>query len=161
MSATQSREQFSIPSLLGLLGWVAVSFCAAVPGFWFHPDAWYEGLNKPAWHPPNWLFGPVWSVLYLLMGISAWRVWLKGDGVGGALLLFLVQLAFNALWTPLFFGMHRPDLALVCIVVLLVLIVATRRAFRQYDGLAAWLLIPYLLWVAFATALNAVLWRMN
>jgi tryptophan-rich sensory protein len=150
-------------SLLALVGWVLLSYAAALPGIWFPPDAWYVNLEKPSWNPPNWIFGPVWSALYLLMGISAWMVWSK-DGfsrAGEALTLFLLQLGLNALWTPVFFGMKRLDLALVIIVALLILIAVTRKAFRRHDRLAAWLLVPYLLWVGFATALNAVLWRMN
>jgi benzodiazapine receptor len=165
MSLTSARSRtISGPvTLLALLGWVLLSFAAALSGAWFPPDAWYGNLEKPSWNPPNWLFGPVWSVLYLLMGISAWLVWKKDGftGAGGALTLFLVQLGLNALWTPVFFGMQRPDLALFVIVALLIMIAATRKAFRRHDRLAAWLLVPYLLWVGFATALNAALWRMN
>lgn len=150
-------------SLLALVGWVLLSYAAALPGIWFPPDAWYVNLEKPSWNPPNWIFGPMWSTLYLLMGISAWMVWSR-DGfsrAGAALTLFLLQLGLNALWTPVFFGMKRPDLALVIIVALLIMIAVTRKAFRRHDRLAAWLLVPYLLWVGFATALNAVLWRLN
>jgi benzodiazapine receptor len=163
LTATHERSHFGPLTLLALVGWVLLSFAAAFPGVWFPPDTWYAHLEKPSWNPPNWLFGPVWSALYLLMGISAWMVW-RRDGfgrAGGALTLFLVQLGLNALWTPVFFGMRRPDLALFVIVTLLIMIAATRKAFRRHDRLAAWLLVPYLLWVGFATALNAALWRMN
>lgn len=164
LTATHSRSHPPGPlTLLALVGWVLLSFAAALPGYWAPPGTWYAQLDKPSWNPPGWIFGPVWSVLYLLMGISAWIVWRK-DGfarAGGALTLFLAQLGLNALWTPVFFGMKRPDLALFVIVALLVLIAATRKAFRKHDRLAAWLLVPYLLWVGFATALNAALWRMN
>lgn len=150
-------------ALLALLGWVLLCYAAILPGICCRPGSWYANLDKPWWHPPMWIFASVWSVLYLLMGISAWRVWRK-DGfarAGGALTLFLVQLGLNALWMPVFFGMRRPDLALLVMVTLLIMIAATRKAFRKHDRLAAWLLVPYLLWVGLATALNAALWRMN
>lgn len=126
-------------------------------------DAWYFELRRPPWTPPGWLFGPAWTLLYVLIGISVWRVWrvggLRRDRV--ALALFASQWALNVAWTGLFFGLERPDLALGEIVVLLALIAATALRFRRHDGPAAWLLVPYLGWVAFATALNAAFWWLN
>jgi tryptophan-rich sensory protein len=124
-------------------------------------NTWYQGLVKPAWNPPSWLFAPVWTVLYVLMGVAAWKVWLEGKfwGVPGA--LFALQLALNFGWSWLFFGQRRPDLALVEIVVLWVSILAMILSFRQVSGVTQWLLLPYILWVTFAGYLNFTLWSLN
>lgn len=149
-----------------LLVFVAISFAApAVSAILsvFEPGEWYRGLNKPWFNPPNWIFGPVWTILYCAMGVAAWLVWRKGDGraLVWPLGLFAVQLVFNALWTPLFFGMHRPGLALVDILALWLAIVATIVAFGSVSKGAAVLLVPYLLWVSFASVLNASIWWLN
>ena len=130
---------------------------------------WYAAIEKPAWNPPPWLFGPVWTFLYITMGLSAWLVWRSGRGqavavehrVRTALLVYAAQLGANAVWSPIFFGAKRIDLALAVIVVLLVLIVATVRRFYQVNRLAGLLLVPYLAWVTFATVLNATIWQLN
>lgn len=128
-------------------------------------DSWYANLVKPSFNPPGWVFGPVWTLLYTLMGIAAWLVWkrgsLSGPPVRGALTLFLLQLALNALWSVLFFGLKSPLLALVDIAALLAAIVATIAVFRPISPAAAWLMTPYLAWVAFAAILNAAIWRLN
>lgn len=123
----------------------------------------YAQLTRPAWSPPSWLFGPVWSVLYLLMGIAAWLVWREpaSPAQRRALILFGVQLVLNALWSWLFFAWHRGALALVEVVVLEALIVATLVAFWRIRPLAGALLVPYALWVAFATTLTWAIWRLN
>ena len=147
----------------GLMAWIVLCFGAAAFGTLTTDPSWYGVLQKPSWAPPAWLFGPVWSLLYLTMGIAAWLVW-RRDGFSGAsraLSLFLVQLALNAAWTWIFFGMRRPGWALVEIVVLWVLIFATVLAFRRHSHAASWLLVPYLAWVNFAAVLNASLWRLN
>lgn len=146
-----------------LIGWTLLPFVAAVLGAAFPPDAWFAALNKPSWQPPNWLFGPVWTLLYLSMGLAAGLVWLRGPSARSkaALVLFFVQLAVNALWTPVFFGLREMGWALLVIVLLALLIIATIRAFWRVHRLAAWMLLPYLAWVSFATALNATLWRLN
>ncbi len=151
-------------SSLELLFWLAVSFAPGLTGFLVQPDSsWWRNLRKPDWAPPDYLFGPVWTVLYLLIGVAVYRVARRRDHVVGptALLWFFTQLVLNALWTPLFFGMHRPDLALVCIVGMLLAIVGTMRAFARVTPSSAALLVPYLLWVSFATALNAAIWQLN
>jgi tryptophan-rich sensory protein len=128
------------------------------------PRSWYAALAKPSFTPPNWVFGPVWTVLYLLMGIAAFLIWRKGlasAGVKTALAWFLVQLGLNALWTPVFFGLHRIGLALAVIVLLGAAIVATMYRFFRISRPAGLLLVPYLLWVSFATVLNASLWYLN
>jgi tryptophan-rich sensory protein len=123
----------------------------------------YATLNQPAWAPPAGVFGPVWTLLYIAMAWAAWLVW-RERGFGrarGALGLFVVQLVFNALWSWLFFGWHRGALAFADILVLLALIVATIVAFARIRRAAAWLLAPYLAWVAFATLLSYSVWQRN
>jgi tryptophan-rich sensory protein len=146
-----------------LLGWVTLSFSATLMGALFGPDEWYEALNKPPWNPPNWVFGPVWTALYTMMAVAAWLVWQPGGFARQrrALTWFLTQLALNAMWTPLFFGLQRPGIALVEIVLLWGAIVMTALAFQRVSRVAAWLLMPYLAWVSFAAVLNFSLWRLN
>lgn len=148
---------------LGLAGWLLASFAAGGIGAQFMPGAWYAALNKPSWTPPGAVFGPVWTVLYVLMGVAAWLVWRKEGfaGAGAALTLFLVQLGLNALWSYLFFGRHRPDLALVDIVVLWALILVVTLLFWRHSPVAGGMMAPYLLWVSFASALNFSIWRLN
>jgi translocator protein len=157
--------QRSLPSqLLGLLGWLLVAFAAAALGAIASIDAasFYSQLNKPSWAPPAALFGPVWSVLYLLMGISAWLVWRAPDPARkSALVLFCVQLAANALWSWLFFAWHRGALASAEVLVLLALIAGTALAAWRSSRLAAVLLLPYLTWVAFASMLTWAVWQGN
>lgn len=151
--------------ILGLAGWLVVTFVAAAIGAAASVNAneFYSQLVQPAWAPPAWVFGPVWSVLYLAMGIAAWLVW-RTAGFGSArkaLTLFLVQLALNSLWSWLFFGWHQGALAFANILLLWILIAATLIAFYRAQALAGWLLIPYLLWVSFATVLNFAVWQLN
>jgi tryptophan-rich sensory protein len=150
---------------LGLPLWLGVSFAAAALGGVASAGApaFYARLAKPSWAPPAWLFGPAWTVLFLLMGTAAWLVWRSRGhrGARPALVLFVVQLAFNALWSWLFFAWQRGALALAEVVLLEVLIVATLLAFWRVRRLAGALMVPYALWVAYATALTAALWRMN
>lgn len=152
-------------SLLGLAGWLAISFVTAAIGSYASINAagFYQSLAQPAWAPPGWLFGPVWSVLYVLMGVAAWLVW-RTHGFAGArraLVLFIVQLVANALWTWLFFVWHMGAVALVEVALLWLLIAATALAFGRLNRLAALLLLPYLAWVGFATALTYALWQRN
>lgn len=158
--------QVSVPKqVLGLLGWLTVSALAGSIGAIASVNAaeFYQQLARPVWAPPAWLFGPVWSVLYVLMGFAAWLVWRRHGfrGASGALMLFIAQLAANALWTWLFFAWHRGALSFAEIVVLWLLVAATIGAFWRLHRLAALLLIPYLAWVSFAAALNFSLWRLN
>lgn len=145
-----------------LAGWLAASFAAAAVGAVATRQApeFYAQLVRPDWAPPDWLFGPVWTVLYALMGIAAWRVWRKA-GFGSALYLFLAQLALNALWSWLFFAWRLGAAAFAEVVVLWALIAATLAAFLRIDRLAGALLLPYLLWVSFACALTYAVWRAN
>lgn len=155
----RDRPRFS---LVHLLFWLAISYAPAATGIAFQPDHWWRRITKPSWTPPDQLFGPVWLVLYFLIGVAVYRVARRNsDATPGAVTWFFVQLVLNALWTPLFFGMHRPDLALVCIALLWLAIVGMIRSFARIDGPAAALLVPYLLWVSFASALNAAIWWLN
>lgn len=120
-------------------------------------DSWYQGLVKPLWSPPNWIFGPVWLSLYLMMGVSWFLAWKKGAPKA----LFLIHLAFNSLWSVLFFGFKQPGLALVEIVILWLLIVAVMRQFYKFNRWSVYLLLPYFLWVSFATFLNFSIYRLN
>jgi tryptophan-rich sensory protein len=148
---------------VGLVGWLALCYAAMGVGALFPADAWYAELRKPSWTPPNWVFPVVWPVLYTLMGVSAWLVWRWAGfgGAGAALGVFLAQLAVNAAWSYLFFGLHRADLGLIDIAALWLLIGATVAAFRRHSATAAWFLAPYLLWVSYAATLNAGILRMN
>lgn len=149
----------------GLIGWFIVSFAAAATGAVasIHAKSFYGQLAQPLWAPPAWIFGPVWTFLYALMAIAAWLVWRSGgfNRHRVALSLFLAQLVLNALWSWLFFAWHLGALALADIVVLWSLIAATLVAFRRARPLAGTLLVPYLLWVSFAGALNYAVWCMN
>jgi benzodiazapine receptor len=122
---------------------------------------WYAGLAKPSWNPPNWIFGPVWTALYISMAVAAWLVWQQGGLWQWALGLFALQLVLNAAWSWLFFGFHMPGAAFAEIVVLLAAIVATTIAFWPKSMMAGILMLPYLGWVAFATVLNFTIWRLN
>lgn len=151
--------------IIGFVAWLVASFTAAGIGGAASLQAgpFYTQLVRPGWAPPPDLFGPVWTVLYALMGISAWLIWRVGGfhAARTALTLFLVQLAVNALWSWLFFGWHLGALAFVDIVLLWGLVVATLVAFWRINPLAGALLIPYLLWVSFAMALNHSVWQLN
>jgi translocator protein len=151
--------------ILGLAAWLLVTFAAAAVGAVASIEAagFYLQLERPAWAPPAGVFGPVWSVLYTLIALAAWRVWRQGGFAHQrrALTLFLVQLVLNALWSWLFFGWHRGALAFVDIVLLLVSIVATLIAFWRADRVAGVLFVPYLAWVSFASALNFAVWQLN
>ncbi|MBW1297494.1 TspO/MBR family protein [Aquimarina litoralis] len=127
-------------------------------------STWYVGLKKPSFTPPNWLFAPVWTVLYILMGIAAGIVWSRGfyhKWVKTALYHFGFQLLLNAAWSIFFFGMRNPLIALVDILALFILLLFTIKWFKVVNSTAAYLLIPYLIWVAFATALNFSIWQLN
>jgi len=150
----------------GLAVSILICFAAAGVGSLLTRPAignWYSLLRKPAWTPPNWIFGPVWSALYLAMAVAAWLVWRK-VGLSGAklaLALFGVQLLFNVGWSAVFFGLRMPGPAFAEIVILWLLILATTAAFWPVSRAAATLMVPYLLWVMFAAALNFVIWRLN
>lgn len=148
---------------LALLGWVAVTFAVAAMGGLFLPGDWYAHLQKPAWNPPNWVFGPVWTALYATMAVAAWLVWKRGGFARQRLplSLFVAQLLLNALWSPLFFGLHHAGLAFADLSLLWLALLATTSAFWNAHSPAGALLLPYLAWVTFAGALNFTIWRLN
>lgn len=151
--------------IAGLAGWLALSVAAGAVAALASADAgtFYEQLVRPAWSPPAWLFAPVWSVLYLVMGFAAWLVWRERavTATRWALSLYLIQLIANALWTWLFFAWRQGAWAFMEILVLLALIVATMIAFWGVSRTAGMLLLPYLLWVGFASTLTYATWRAN
>lgn len=158
-------QRSTLSQIAGLVGWLAVAFAAASIGAFASVNAgtFYAQLVRPSWAPPAWVFGPVWSVLYMLMGIAAWLVW-REQGArrqGVALTIFIVQLVVNALWSWLFFAWHQGALAFADVLVLLVLIAAMIRSFWRIRPLAGVLMLPYLLWVGFASALTWAVWRGN
>ncbi|MFH0966261.1 MAG: TspO/MBR family protein [Methanobacteriota archaeon] len=143
------------PLLIGFIGSLATM--PSIP-------IWYAHLNKPWFSPPNWVFGPVWTLLYILMGVSLWLVIRNGlspPGTKTGFLFYIAQLLFNLLWSFVFFGMQMPGLGLLVILILFMLIVATMVTFRKISRWACILLIPYLCWVGFATILNAALYVLN
>jgi len=151
-------------SALILLVFLLACAAAAAPGLVFRPGEWYRRLAKPAWRPPDRLFGPVWLLLYLSIAVSGWLVWRRAGlaGAGAAALgVYALQLVLNGLWSAIFFGLHRPDLAFAEIVVLWLSIVATIVLFHPLDAAAAYLLTPYAAWAAFAAVLNFRVWRLN
>ncbi len=158
--------------VLPLIGWIALCELAGVLGAAFSVPSipsWYMGLVRPAFAPPNWVFGPVWTTLYALMGIAAYLVWssyAKTDGrtkkrVKTALTIFGIQLFLNATWSIVFFGWQHIDIALVHIILLLGTILWTMKLFFPISKAAAYLLVPYLLWVSFASYLNYAIWVLN
>ncbi|WP_395141564.1 TspO/MBR family protein [Armatimonas sp.] len=148
---------------LPLLGWLTLCFSASLGAVFVSSDRWYAGLVKPSWNPPAWVFGPIWTLLYMLMAVSAWLIWHKGGWKTQwrALSWFLVQLLLNAFWTPLFFGRHLLGLAFAEILVLWLALAVTLGLFWRIRKVAAVLLIPYLIWVSIAATLNLAIWRLN
>lgn len=146
MNSVRARSR----QLLALLAWILICFIPATVGAAFRPGDWYAALAKPSWNPPAWIFGPVWTTLYLMMAVAAWLVWRQGGWATQrkALNLFLVQLALNALWSPIFFGLKNPALAFAEIVLLWLAIAVTTAAFFRAHKPAAILLLPYLTWSA-------------
>jgi tryptophan-rich sensory protein len=146
-----------------LIAWLAIVFGAGWISSRFEPGAWYADLGKPPWTPPAWVFGPVWTLLYVMMAVAASLVWnrreLKIARMGIA--LFALQLVLNGLWTWIFFGLQSPGLAFADIVLLWLAIAATIAAFWSVNPLAGALLVPYLAWVTFAALLNFVIWQTN
>ncbi len=126
-------------------------------------NTWFETIYKPTWNPPSWIFGPVWTMLYLLMGIAAYIIWQKKDIVGTkmALSVYGIHLVFNSLWSILFFGLKNPQLAFFEIIFLLILIIITTMLFWKIDRRAGALMFPYIAWVSFATVLNYTIWQLN
>ncbi len=167
MKVTSNSRREHFINIAGLIFWLGICYLTAwigaqvSPGI--GPSEWYESINKPGWNPPAWLFGPVWTILYTLMGIAAWIVWknYRWPGANIALVLFLIQLALNGAWSWIFFGAQSPGWALIEILFLLAAIVITTKLFWQKSNLAGWMMVPYILWVSFAAVLNGAIWWMN
>ena len=146
---------------------IGICFLAGGIGSLFTVSAiptWYAGLTKPFFSPPNWLFGPAWTTLYTLMGISVAMIWLKGlknKKVRDAIVLFGIQLGLNAIWSPVFFGAKNLFVALIIIIFMWIYILKTILAFRKIDKIASYLLYPYIAWVSFASLLNLSVWLLN
>lgn len=148
--------------MVSLTVFIAMVAAAALVGTQFGPGPWYVELQKPPWTPPGWLFAPVWTVLYGAIAVAGWTVWRsKAVSVTKPILIWLLQLMLNGLWSWLFFGLRRPDLALVDIIALLITIVWFIASAGKISRVAAWLFVPYALWVGFATALNFSIWQLN
>lgn len=146
---------------LGLfLSFLAACTAAGATGMLFQPGPWYDGLSKPRWTPPDWMFPVVWTALYLMMAFAAMRV-AQLPGSGQALAFWAVQIALNTLWSPVFFGLHRMRAALIILGLMWLAVLATILAFLALDPIAGWLMAPYLLWVTIAGALNASVVRRN
>ena len=158
--AAPFARRHPVPALLACVLLVAA---IASLGALFPPGDWYAGLAKPSFNPPNWVFGPAWTTLYLMIAVATWLLWRAAPGAprGRALRLNAVQLLLNAAWSPLFFGLQAPAPALACIVLMWLAILATIIAARPVSRPASWLLVPYLAWVSFATLLNASIWWLN
>ena len=124
-------------------------------------NGWYRTLAKPSWNPPDWVFGPAWTTLYIMMAVAAWLVWKTRDRIAPAMILFYAQLALNLAWSLLFFGARSPGLALVEVVFLWSAVLFTMLAFFGRQTTAGWLFVPYLAWVSFAAVLNFTIWMMN
>lgn len=156
-----------IPNALKLVIAIAVSQAAGLIGALFTSSAiptWYTTLAKPELAPPNWIFGPVWTTLFVLMGVAAFLVWKRGlerSDVRSALIVFGVHLILNTLWSIIFFGLQNPAAAFIEIVLLWLSIVATMILFSRVSRVAVWLLVPYLAWVSFASYLNYMIWMLN
>ena len=162
-TVTGSRRQWLV-----LAGFVLLCLAVGSIAGWATNQSvttWYQTLNRPSWTPPGWVFAPVWTVLYIMMGVAAWRIWRAGGGFAGAartaLIVFFVQLALNFNWSFAFFAAQSTLAGLITIAVLWLAVALTIRVFQPIDRLAAWLLAPYLAWVSFASALNFAFWVLN
>jgi tryptophan-rich sensory protein len=145
---------------ISLAVFFVLTAAAAAFGARYMPGAWYEALTKPSFNPPNWIFGPVWTVLYIMIALAGWRVWESGQR-GTALAIWVIALALNGAWSFIFFGLQRTGLALADIIALLIAITAFIALTWRHTRSAALLFLPYLAWVAFATVLNYEIWRLN
>jgi benzodiazapine receptor len=168
-SSTSYRGRNSRPNWLILAAFVAAALAAGAVGAVFSPAVsapakhWYAMLAQPDWAPPNSWFGPVWTVLYVLMGTSVWLIWRERyhRGRTAALAAYAIQLLLNAAWAPVFFGAKNIGAGLFLIVALWLSIAWTMREFAAVRAAAAWMLAPYLIWVGFASALNLAIWKLN
>lgn len=160
-------KKSTIPNILAFLICMAIPLSIGFLGSMFTMESvrtWYAAINKPALNPPNWIFAPVWTTLYVLMGIASFRVWQKRKTVEGfywAVIIYIIQLAFNLMWSFIFFELHQVGFALIEIVLLLLLIIINAFIFYRFDKLSGWLFLPYFLWVSFATYLTYSIFILN
>jgi benzodiazapine receptor len=166
MTHASTRSTWSRHFAFGALAIIAVAIASAVGQLATYPNLapWYAGLVKPSFNPPNWVFAPVWTTLYVLMAFAVWRILRLPEASAErrfALTLFFLQLALNAAWSWMFFGAHNPLLGAINIVPQLFVILATVVAFHRLDRIAAWCLVPLVTWVAFAGFLNIAIWQLN
>lgn len=147
----------------GLIGWIIICSLPGIFGAQFEPGTWYELLQKPSWTPPNWVFPVVWPILYIMMGISAWLIWkIKEVSISSTeFTWFFVQLILNGLWSWIFFGMNLISTGLAEILLLWISLVFTILLFWNRSRIAGLLLVPYLLWISYASALNFAIWQLN
>jgi len=152
-----------LSDLMGLAFWIVLTFSVAAFASQFEPGVWYTTIAKPDWTPPGWLFGPVWGMLYLAMSISAWLIWRQRSqsAVSIPLGFYMMQLAVNGLWSWIFFGRQWIGLAFIDLITLVILVAMTLAVFLRIRKAAGLMLIPYLIWISFAAALNFQIWRMN
>lgn len=161
---SMSTQRGKLQQTMALLLFLLVTFAAAGLGSLFTAssvESWYPALQKPSWNPPSWLFAPVWTTLYLMMAVAAWLVWRRSAFTDWPLRLFFIQLALNAVWSGLFFGLQSPGPAFIEILFLWLVILLTVITFFRRSRMAGVLLLPYLLWVTFAAVLNFEIWRLN
>ena len=151
----------NLASLLTLGVFLVLVFAVAMSGAIFKPGPWYQRLEKPSWTPPNWAFPVVWSALYVMIAVAGWRVYETAGLVALPFAVYGLQLVLNAAWSWLFFGIRRPDLAFVDVVAMALAIAANIALFAPIDAIAAWLLVPYLVWAVIAACLNRSVWRRN
>lgn len=150
-----------MPAWTTLAVFVAAVFAAAFSGAFYKPDDWYRRLSKPSWNPPDWVFAPAWTVLYLMIAVAGALAWEAGGGWSPAIVAWVAQLVLNAAWSYFFFGRRRIDLALVDAIGMVAAIVAFIALAAPLSPLAAWLFVPYLAWTAFAASLTAAILRRN
>ena len=166
MTKPMTRSRWARDLGYGALAIIAVAGASVIAQLATYPNLvpWHAGLVKPSFNPPNWIFGPVWTTLYVLMAFAVWRI-LRLPEVSGArplaLTLFFIQLALNAAWSWMFFGANNTLLGVINIIPQFLIILATVVVFHRLDRIAAWCLVPLAAWVAFATVLNVVIWRLN
>lgn len=159
-----SSRPFHWPALVGFIGLSIVVSALGGAVTATSVGSWYRELAKPEWNPPNWIFGPVWTALYLMMAVAAWRVWRSREGAAGArpvLTGYFVQLGLNCLWSLLFFGLRSPGLALIDIALLWGVLIWLQLSLTRIDRVSAGLWAPYVAWVTFAAALNFEIWSLN
>ena len=161
----EQKAEYAYPKL-ALVMWIVLTLgLGSGMGIFFGPDSWFQALTKPTWNPPGWVFAPAWTLLYVLMGISVWKVRRNTRASRAdntlAMRLFWIQFVLNLAWTPIFFGLHQPGLAFIEICLLWLAALWTALAFGKISSTAGYLLVPYQAWLSFALVLNGTIWLLN